>query len=312
MKVHIARHHAVGGVPIDNRGTTPALVSPSFHDDVSKFYYNSLLRRFLPVSSSGAISPNPLSSNSDPFQSSINILESVTKLYEMHNELHNFYTSTPKSAFQNPSESQLRSAKKFERLGTNYTSPIPSAITHKYEQTADTLTDEVQGFRVDLCQGCFEIYSISICGNSRFTNEEILRKITTSIHRCGSSNSEVSILSANEKQIRYNKLINNREPFILKKVLDWLQGKRPHLRVFILRSNPLAGCVNFVKPVPYPFGFVNRAIENGHTTLEASELKDFLLLSKFRSTGIYAVINSRPGSKQFPYSCVYGILITRN
>ncbi len=315
MRVHIARRHAIGGVPINNRDVRqPALGSQPIKDDISKFYYNSLLRRFLPISNNGgATYPNSHYSYSDPLQSSVNILESITELFEMRNKFLNFYTSTPESAFRYSSGSQLGSAHLFDTLGANYMQNIPAVITHKYEQTSDTLITEreIQGFRVDVCSNCLELYSISICENTGFTLEEILQQITTSIHHCGNSYSEISILSTHDKQTRYNKLVNMLKPIIMNKVRDWLQGEKACLRAFMLRANPPAGCVRFAKPVEYPFSFVNRAIEIGHTTLEESELNDFLLLSKYRSTGIYAAINSRPGSKKFPDSTTYGILITR-
>jgi hypothetical protein len=60
MRVHIARRHAVDGVPIPNSDVRQlALGSQSIKDDISKFYYNSLLRRFLPISNnSGTIYPS--------------------------------------------------------------------------------------------------------------------------------------------------------------------------------------------------------------------------------------------------------------
>lgn len=227
MKVHIARHHPVGGVPIYNCDVRQlALGSQSINDDISKFYYNNLLRRFLPISNnSGATYPSSHYSFSDPLQSSVNILESMTKLFEMRNKLLNFYTSTPKSAFRYSSESQLGSAHLLDTLGSDYMQNIPDVITHNnYEQTPDTpITErEIQGFRVDVCRNCLEIYSISICENTGFTLEEILKQIITSIHHCGNSYSEIRVLSTHDKQTRYNKLVDKLEPIILNKTRDWL------------------------------------------------------------------------------------------
>jgi hypothetical protein len=56
----------------------------------------------------------------------------------------------------------------------------------------------------------------------------------------------------------------------------------------MLRDKPPSGRISLVKPVSNPFGFVNRVIENGYTTLEMSELKDFLLLSNERIKGFLA------------------------
>ena len=91
-----------------------------------------------------------------------------------------------------------------------------------------------------------------------------------------------------------------------------LQGEKPYLRAFKLQADLPAGCVRFVKPVSDPFDFINRVIENGCTTLEDSELQDFLLLSRYRSTAIYACIRPRYSNEKYPDSCCYGILITRN
>ncbi|HEY7571054.1 MAG TPA: hypothetical protein VH796_06780 [Nitrososphaeraceae archaeon] len=316
MKVHIARRHVVGGVPIHNRDVRHLpLVSQSFKDDPSKFYYNSLLRRFLPVSSNSGITyPNSDYSFSDPFQSSKNILKSMAKLFEMRNKFLSFYNATPESALRNSPESHMWPLQLFDTIGANYRPTIPSVIIHKYVPTFDTLItgEEIRGFRVDLCKDCLEIYSISIRGNSEFSFEEIHRRIATSIHHCSNYRSESSTLSTHDKRTRYNNLVGNVQPFLLNKVLDWLQGKKPFLRAFVLQAEHPAGSVRFVKPVGYPFGFINRAIENGYTTLEASELDDFLLLSKYRSTAIYALVNSKPGGKKFHDSCTYGMLITRN
>lgn len=317
MKVHIARRHIGVGIPICDRNVShPALVSQYVHYNPSKFYFNNLLRRFLPVSTDVEVrSINPHYSFSDPFQSSLHLWDRMTKCIETSNNfLAKSYASRQKFNSQFPPTNQLNSMQLFDSLRTNHSLNTPLTIVHKYEQTSNTLTigEEIRGFHVDVCQNCLESYSISVCGGIELTQAELVRRITNSLHHCSNTYSKVSNLSIHDKQIRHINLVYKLQQFILNKVQVWLQGEKPYLRAFKFQAVPAAGCVRFVKSVSDPFGFINRVIENGCTTMEDSELRDFLLLSRYRSTAIYASIRPRYSKEKYSDSCYYGILIARN